>query len=253
MANISDAHGTFVLQGNWEPDHIKVWLYILHTQTTGDYAIYLDTSDFQKGLDQLLKDDHSMAFSAFGRWAFAGNLTSLQDWSRIDKERWDNEINIGLPMEYKIDYEDYLVLVDWLYKEMYSKELIVLWDYYDMEPGCDFMITVTGIHAVRLSQTEQDKYLLMYSEDVQDGWDCNLKNYCEHFTGGDYEALDELIVQVANLYALDKDKHQSIETLIKSHETWYDISVYPWYEKKMDLPSDLRYALLRRIKGVVPW
>lgn len=252
MANLSDAHGNFTLEGPWEPNHIKVWAYIMLSQDTGsDYSTYLTETDFQKLLDELNGPIHQMSFSAFGRWAYGANLEYLCNWHKISNDRW-KIVNDQLPEEYKISYEDYLVLCNWLFDEMLAKELSVVWDYYDMETGCDFMIHVVGRH-VSEYVPEHLKNTLVYSENTTESWDCNLKNYCEQFMEGDYEQLDEVLGMLTKLYKLSDEHQKSLEEMIKAHPTWYDLIVYPWYDNCSELPRELDLDIIKRKKGLVPW
>jgi hypothetical protein len=251
MANISDAHGAVYLEGVWIPEQIKAIAYILFTQETGYYNTIWDTSIF-KEFEEGLQKEFSATFVGNGRWAFASNLEYLNSWYKIGKERWDKDIKNNLNSNDMLEYDDYLQLAQWVIDQMAEHELKLLWEYMDMETGCQFMCSVTGTH-VSVFDPGELRQVLQYTENVVESWDCNLKNQCEQFFEGEYDILYEVVDNIIRLYKLPQTLGSAIEALIKGHETWYNIPAYPYYEKKTDLPISLRKAILLRIKGVVPW
>jgi hypothetical protein len=251
MANISDAHGAVYLEGVWTPEQIKAIAYILFTQETGYYNTIWDTHVFKEFLEGLQKE-FSATFVGNGRWAFAANLEYLNNWYKIGKERWDKDIKDGLDSNNMLEYDDYLKLAQWIIDQMAEHELSLLWEYKDMETGCQFMCSATGKH-VSVFDPGELRQILQYTENVVESWDCNLINQCEQFFEGEYENLGDVAYQIRELYSISDDYKEHVENLIMAHETWYDIPAYPYYESRKELPTQLRKDIVMRKRGRIPW
>lgn len=242
MANISDAYGTLILHGPWKSKHIKVLLYALFSLDIGsDYTTIISHEDFEN-VYRTLKKETEISFIGSGRWAYTANLNYFNEWSKSDPKTWES-ISKRFNKKYMITHEKYLEKLEWLKKQMFHKNLYLNWDYMDMEIGVSFISKCLGVH--RPTRTERH-YYLSYDEDVVESYDCNLKNACEYFFKDDEYLIEAVEVMLA-LYDRP-DLKDAIINFIKDHDTWYDLSAYPYFDKKTDIPSGIRSKIIKLIK-----
>ena len=242
MANISDAYGTITLQGPWKSKHTKVLLYALFSlDVGGDYTTIISHEDFEYVYRKLIKETE-ISFIGSGRWTYETNLNYFDEWSKSNPKAWERKTK-RFNKKYMITHKKYLKKLKWLKKQMFHKNLYLNWDYMDMEIGASFISRSLGMH--KSIRTERS-YYLSYTEDVVESYDCNLKNACEYF----FESDDYLIEAVEVMLALyDRpDLEDAIVSFIKDHDTWYDLSASPYFDKKTDIPSGIRSKIIKLIR-----
>ena len=244
MANMSDAHGYLYLEGEWQPQQIKKLAYILYVQDFLHYNIHF-SADFQD-FENRLQSEFGAPFSGAGRWHFGNNLDSLKYWYEVGEKDWNKRIIFPLALD-MITYDEYLKMARELFNDMAVYNLKLVWEYMDLEPGCDFLIACIGEH-VSSFDSEISGNTLNYTENVVQGYDCNLKNQCEIFLECDYDHLYEVIYTIMDFYKLPDKFKNILEELIMQHDTWYDLPAYPYFEKKTHLPTKLRKDVIKLIK-----
>lgn len=249
MANISDALGTLYLEGPWTNKQKEMLVYVLMSQNdNSDYTICLPNS-FEETLKDLIECD-SLGFSATGRWSFTYNLDVLHKWSLLPQERWDFIMEY-IEEEHQISYETYLQVREQLLKEMFEHDLKIAWEFADTDPGLDWMCTCEGLHIVTFDGKD---YTLTYLEQNTKYYDCNLKNYCDLYDYGDdllYEHTHEILTIYHKELKLENNHTiiaKDIVNMIKQHPTWFDITVFPYFAAKDNIPVKLREALEKYFK-----
>lgn len=245
MANISDALGRIKIEGDWSTMNIEALIYLLQTQSSpSDYCIYIN-EDFNEVFEEL-SCQNEINFNGSGRWCFEANLKYLHNWSIIDEDRWNhiskdyrwNRISNG----YKINYNDYLELRDWLFQQMYMKQLKIVWEFVDMDPAMDWLSKLTGEHKVLHSN---GTYTLEYTRTSGEDYDCNLKTYTELLKtyDADMGMISDAVDSILHVYDKPKSFKDKLKKLIEAHPTWYNISVNPYYDSIEELPEELQETL----------
>ena len=249
MANISDAFGTVSIDGDWSKQDVEDLVYLLISQTYGEYSIYsseLETSRTFNKLVKRLLEGEEMNFSGTGRWAFECNLESLHRWSEIDEQFWKGCMS-SFSSKKKISFRTYMKRRKRLIASMKAKRLMIKWVYKDFESGVGYMLETSGIHTVN------DKDELVFSVLETTYFEYNLKTYCEEFIDDD-DRLSQTVFDTAKHLKLDTQSDSVMTTIaevIKAHPTWYDLGIYDsdYFEDDGMFPAQLGKDVMKAIIG----
>lgn len=124
MANISSAHGTLTLVGDWTQEDINAFLPVLDCwEFYGQYGI-------QSYYTTPTEDRPKTDFHGCGRWSFSGTLASFDEWTRDWIQRHDEPLSAG-------QYEAFLRL-------MAQRNLSIQVEFNDVEEGVGFDLDEVG-------------------------------------------------------------------------------------------------------------
>jgi hypothetical protein len=234
MANISDARGTIVLDGDWTKEQIKDILYVLYSQDTGyDYTLRIEPAKIQDHIDNLYNGT-GLSFNGSGRWSFTNNLESFNSWTDL----LENHYKSTLLYTMGVDYNEYIHIRKRVMQAMVRHKLGVSFYYADIETGVDMAYKIDVIIGAQYSYNTVDKtdsIDFVTHVGTEESYECNMRFMCEEILNED-DALYEF------LYALTKKKGiknvdiNKVARIIKKDEEWMNIPVYP------DVDNDEQYV-----------
>jgi hypothetical protein len=225
MANISDARGTIVLDGDWTKEQIKDILYVLYSQDTHyDYTLRIEPAKIQDHIDNLYNGT-GLSFNGSGRWSFTNNLESFNGWTDL----LENHYKSTLLHTMGVDYNDYIHIRKRVMQAMVRHKLSVSFYYADIETGMDMAYKIDVSIRAQYSYNTVDKtdsIDFVTHVGTEEGYECNMRFMCEEILNEDdalYEFLDALIKK-KGIKNVDIIK---LGRIIKKDEEWMHIPAYP--------------------------
>lgn len=250
MANESSAYGSMELIGKWSKKEITILTRLIHSLSYGCYTTELASNDYKEALKDLL-ETKSVGFSGNGRWAFQCNLEYMNRWLVNTSEIHYNEfIEAHQHQDWNETYEQYQKNRQWILTQMQKKQLKILWEFVDFEPGCGVLYSQIGEHEAELNP-ETNELEFVYKEISTENYPCNLKHYVSIYCEGDTEAVNDTVYDILKLYNKEDKFFKDVHDVITNHPNYFDLGVWTYYEKKTDIPIELRRKLLQLFKTEV--
>ena len=232
MANISEARGSFMLDGEWTREQIKNILYVLYSQDTSyDYSMRIDNDTLTRHIDTLIKGQ-LLNFSGTGRWSFTSNLESFHDWTDLSEEHYKYTYLYDLG----VSYDEYVQRRKSIMLDMVKHKLSLNLFYADIETGCDMAYTIDVVIAAEYYYDTVEKSSLVQfvtKTGQEEAYDCNMKFLCDHIYQ-DTEPLDNFIYELVNFKGIkfrnESTKDMILDTVIRQitkHDDWMNIPAYP--------------------------
>jgi hypothetical protein len=224
MANISDARGTIVLEGEWTKEQIKDILYVLYSQDTDyDYTLGIQPANIKEHIDALYNDT-GLNFYGAGRWSFTNNLEMFNEWTNLSEEHYKSTLLHRI----NVDYDDYMNARKRAMQAMVRNKLGVSFYYADIETGVDmaYKIDVTiGAQYYYNTVDKTDSIDFVTHVGTEEVYECNMRFMCEEVMLQD-DRLYDYVQEYMNVHKIKDLDLNLIIYNIKKHPEWLGISVY---------------------------
>jgi hypothetical protein len=141
MANLSDAKGKLILNGDWSASDRLLLYYILCccSREQSDYGIHFYGGDFDTLFDSLVvAKEPSIPFIGYGAWTFSATLEKYFSFTWLLKEPYYTTHHKRI---LSFSYEDFLSRVSMFFYRLACcyTDMSITFEFVDYEPGAGIL------------------------------------------------------------------------------------------------------------------